>query len=656
MNDRRRYTLAACVLVAAALLLAGACAMMGRSFSTAEVYAWPLTPMPSPTPPATRPRGPAFVRAGGSGGWCLQDDPCGSIQYAIEQSEPGNGDTIYVAQGTYTGTGGAVITITRPITLYGGWDGAAGGPVHCDPEMYPAVLDGEGERRVVYIGNNIVARLEGLVIARGNAGHAPVSAGYGGGIYSFQATPILINNLITGNVAYTGTRIGGGGGGIDIALPPGTVVISGNRMIFNVASTITRGTGGGMNLLLAPGAQVVNNLILSNTAALSAPYGYGGGITIDSGSDGSLLQGNQVRGNIALGQGGGNGQAYGGGIYLTSDEVVVTGNLVLSNTALLTNGVGYGGGIGFSTGKAVTITHNRIEYNVAQAHPGTIIGSYGGGIYGFLSSDALIADNVIRYNKAGYGRGGGGGITLWWYCNYATIARNLIEGNQAGIGTARGYGGGIYLYDSRAIQIEANRIVSNTASPLFTGYGGGLYIQRNSSFTMTNNIVARNHADEAGGGMGCEAWSTGPVTGTLVHNTFVANERGSGEGRVAIHLSTPGVMLVLTNNLILSHTFGLYAVAGSTATLYHTLFYAHSEGDTGGDGLIVNTDPITGEDPLLDTEDHLRPGSPAVDAGLPISWVTDDIDGDPRPVGLAPDIGADEIDLRLYLPLVLKNR
>ena len=80
------------------------------------VQAWPEAP-------ATRPPGPAFVKPGGTGTLCLQAAPCGSIQYAIEQSVPGNGDTIYVAEGTYTGTGAAVITITKSITLYGGWDG-----------------------------------------------------------------------------------------------------------------------------------------------------------------------------------------------------------------------------------------------------------------------------------------------------------------------------------------------------------------------------------------------------------------------------------------------------------------------------------------------------------------------------------------------------
>jgi len=603
-----------------------------------------------------------FAAPEGSGNDCSQASPC-ALQTALDKAT--DGDTIYLAQGVYTGTGEAVITLIKSITLYGGWDGFPTGPIVRDPDTYPTILDGENQRRVIYIGGNISPTIEGFVIARGNASHAPTNAGYGGGIYSLNATPIIANNLITGNVAYTGTAIAGNGGGLCIVNPAGTAVITGNRVISNVASLNSNGAGGGIRLSSASHAQVINNVVLSNTAALSASRGYGGGIIIEGSSEGTMggssegtmLSGNRVQGNVALARSDGSGQGYGGGIDVGSSSVLLTDNDILSNTAVLTGGIGYGGGIALMGSQSITVTGNRIEHNIAQAGRARVAGSYGGGIYCFSSSDVFVDNNTIRSNIASISdRGGGGGIGLWWRCDRATITGNTIQENQGAAGVGYGYGGGLLAYVSFGLQIEANRILSNTASTSSWSYGGGLYIWRNTTFTMTNNIVVSNIANREGGGMAFETWGTDPVTGTLVHNTFVANDQGSGDGRIAIHLNDPRVTLVLTNNLIYSHTYGVYATTGSTATLYNTLFYAHSEGDIGGDGTIINSNPITGQNPLLDADYHLLKGSPAIDAGIPLSWVTADIDGDPRPDGTGYDIGADEFQRwHIYLPLIMKS-
>jgi len=599
--------------------------------------------------PATVSADPGTLFASPSGsGDCSQFNPC-TLQTALDNAV--GGDVIYLAAGTYTGTGGAVITLTKSITLYGGWDGTATTPPVRDPENHRTVLDGEGQRRVIYILGNISPTIDGLVIARGNATSAPVNAGYGGGIYSWGgASPIIANNLITDNVARTGAV--GNGGGICIVSPAGTAVITDNRVISNVASLANSGSGGGIYLLNAPGAQVVNNIVLSNTAAITdVQSGYGGGIGV-SNSDGAVLRGNRLEHNVANAE----GRGYGGGIYLGgSVPVTVTGNVVLSNTASLTGGLGYGGGVAILGNNGAVLTDNRIEHNVAQGGPAATFGSRGGGIYCFLSDDMVVRDNLIRHNTTSVpANGSGGGIDLWG-CDWVTVARNTIQGNFGSTG-GNGYGGGLHAYASQGLLIEANRIISNTASTSPWGWGGGLYLSRKTTFTMTNDIVAANHASWEGGGMAFETSATEPVTGTLAHNTFAANNRGSGDGRIAIYLNDPHITLVLTNNLIYSHTYGVYAVTGSTATLYNTLFYSNSASDTGGTGLLTNTDPITGQDPLLDADYHLQDGSPAIDAGVPLPWLTTDVDGDPRPDGSGYDIGADEFRLhKIYLPLVVRN-
>ena len=51
---------------------------------------------------------------------------------------------------------------------------------------------------------------------------------------------------------------------------------------------------------------------------------------------------------------------------------------------------------------------------------------------------------------------------------------------------------------------------------------------------------------------------------------------------------------------------------------------------------------------------HVGPGSAAIDAGVDAGVLTD-IDGDPRPIGLGFDIGADEAWRWVFLPLVLRD-
>ena len=85
-----------------------------------------------------------FAATVGSDSACTQVKPCG-LRTAI--SVANEGDIIYVAQGAYTGAGDAVITVTKSITLYGGWNGFSSGPVVRNPRDYPSALNGEGKRR-----------------------------------------------------------------------------------------------------------------------------------------------------------------------------------------------------------------------------------------------------------------------------------------------------------------------------------------------------------------------------------------------------------------------------------------------------------------------------------------------------------------------------
>ncbi len=485
-----------------------------------------------------------FVAPDGTGVACTQAAPC-SLATALAQAD--DGDTLYLARGTYTGTGAAVITLTQSITLAGGWDGAPTGPLNLDPERYPSVLDGERQRRVVYVDGKITATLDGLVIAHGNAtgltldrcpdyGQTPGPDGCGGGILAaFQSRLIIRNSVITDNVAAITTQ----------GYPTGTT-----------------GYGGGIALVDVAGARVESSLIISNAASL-ANEGMGGGLYVES---------------------------------IGTGDVVITANLILSNTATTQQVAGWGGGIAVHFA-APFISKNRIAYNRA---------TQGAGLYTWYDAwrgESLIADNVLTGNQGGHAA---------------------------------------YLGHSAA-RFQGNRVLRNaTDAGLMIVYG------EDKPPVAVNNVIARS-GERAVVAYGS---SQDPLTVTLVHNTLVGERRGEG-----IYVGGYGgsvVTLAVTNTIITGFGVGITSTlpASSTITADHVLFWANA------DNGIRGTNPVDGDPRFLNpAEDDYRlaAGSTAIDAGVD-AGVTEDFEGESRPRGPAPDIGADEFWLwTTYLPVVRRE-
>jgi hypothetical protein len=134
-----------------------------------------------------------------------------------------------------------------------------------------------------------------------------------------------------------------------------------------------------------------------------------------------------------------------------------------------------------------------------------------------------------------------------------------------------------------------------------------------------------------------------------MRHTTAARNRGGVGGVCALG----GSSVALTNTILVSQATGIQVYGCNTATLEATLW---------GSGGWANTKDWAGTvnvrgDPAFDSDGwdyHIGPGSAAVDAGVE-AGVETDIDGDPRPPGRPPDIGADERELRAYLPVVLRD-
>jgi uncharacterized repeat protein (TIGR01451 family) len=144
----------------------------------------------------------------------------------------------------------------------------------------------------------------------------------------------------------------------------------------------------------------------------------------------------------------------------------------------------------------------------------------------------------------------------------------------------------------------------------------------------------------------------------LLHTTVAHNHGGDGNGIFVTsdpNPYSPPIAITLTNTILVSHTVGITVTSGNTATLESTLWNGNLT-DWGGAGTINTNNNYTGSAAFLNPaggDYHLGPTSAAIDKGID-AGIAGDIDGDARPQGAAPDLGADEY--RFPTPLLTINK
>jgi parallel beta-helix repeat protein len=336
---------------------------------------------------------------------------CRTVQRAIDVADPF--DEIQVATGTYTDAAGTVATINKTVTLLGGWDG---GFTTRDPSIYPTTLDAQRNGRVVYISGNISPTIDGFTITGGNAND---QGGVGGGILSSDASPVIRNNIITNNIAYTGTTPWGEGGGIYLYNASASAIISSNRVLSNTASTTYYGLGGGL-CFFSSAVKVSGNEIINNTAGRG-----GAGIYLHD-SDGVTFNGNQIVGNTAVVSP--TAQSYGGGLYIEfTGPFTLTNNVIAQNRANTAGGglYVYGHGAYVSTGE---LANNTIAQNN--------LGSGGEGVYLTGYSTLTLTNNIIVSHTYGIYTTGSSTAryTLFYGNTNDTGGRGIINSTNAIIG------------------------------------------------------------------------------------------------------------------------------------------------------------------------------------------------------------------------------
>jgi hypothetical protein len=188
----------------------------------------------------------------------------------------------------------------------------------------------------------------------------------------------------------------------------------------------------------------------------------------------------------------------------------------------------------------------------------------------------------------------------------------IVGGDAAGLGGSsdRDVDGGIYIYRSAAT-LRSLGISDNTA-----GAGGGIYLY-NSPATLRSSVLL---------GM--------------------------------------GKTVLFTNTIVVSHTTAIYAGLDTAVSLASTLWgdnaWANVVEIAGSGSVVSDTVSLHGDPAFVDPDNgdyHIGQGSAAIDRRTD-AGVTTDMDGDTRPQGTAPDLGADEYvhepgtERRIYLPCV----
>jgi len=410
-----------------------------------------------------------FVTQNGSGETCSQNTPC---ELSTGISKANDGDTVFVAGiagETYYGDGNNVIEITNSINLLGGWDGTTTFPVVRDPEAYSTILDGGETRRVILVGGfGKTPTIDGFTITNGNAtglvtdcwgesGSSP--DGCGGGIFVYQANPVISNNEIINNIAAGETTPGGVvgyGGGIYIRFSNSAEIIN-NRFNGNIGSSVNYGEGGGLDVRdSGSGMQINDNHFYNNfaTTFTTSSTGWGGGLAMDH-YDG-LLQNNIFENNTASPV---PANAQGSGMFSWYGDANINNNTIIGNQNTHAVYLGHFDG----TFQSNRILDNSTEHALYVADGDT------------PSITATIVNNIIE---------GTGTYTLYLdafsgYPLTAVVKHNTIVGKESTYG--------VYIKDYCTVSMT-NNIVSNHTNGVTLAFMSGAtsYLTQNNTLFYGN--------------------------------------------------------------------------------------------------------------------------------------------------------------------------
>jgi predicted outer membrane repeat protein len=433
--------------------------------------------------------------------------------------------------------------------------------------------------------------------------------------------------------------------------------------VMDPSGTILDGSGTEKVLVLSNenrGSVTVDGFTIQNGNGGS---GVGGGLLAGSSSSSGVGDNVTVTNNLFIGN---SAAQHGGGVFAESDGQTGSGSVTISNNTFTGNSAGeYGGGIYASSetdsgpSGTVTLEGNTCTENHAERD--------GGGIYGRSYSksgaagDVTVQENTCTKNTTDQSGGG-----IYAESDGATGSGKVSVRKNTCTGNAARWGGGVYAYNratsgtAGTVLIWGNTASGNTAS----SYYGGIFAESFSvsgtggPVTLVNNIVSGNIASSNYGGVSAESYGNpgGPTSAVTLTNNTITQNSGSTIG---------GVFLASHENSVYVYNNIIWGNAGDDIFLHTGPVYGYNNNystiagswDSEADNLNVDPkflatghwdDAGTPAEPSDDTwvngDYHLSKSSPCIDKGLNTARQipSKDFEGDDRILKGKVDMGADE--------------